>query len=195
MVFLSEFAFSSSQYPHCFLPLGLGSFGASPALLPPDSFLLSRPLPLPLQCLPFWDPAWEIPLPTFIPGTAGTELSSESGCPSKSFYFVPKVSVPNQLAQECTEKVMAKQSAYYTHLIAKAFGYCLGSVGQLTGSVYWALIVQLIKAVVWARVNIPLGLCLHLPPMSLLSQHRFDCLIGKMQYYFIIATIWFKENW
>lgn len=161
-------------------------------LIPSSSQDLSRFL---CSACPFWDPAREIPLPTFIPGTAGTELSSESGCPSKSFYFVPKVSVPNQQAQECTEKVMAKQSAYYTHLIAKAFGYCLGSVGQLTGSVYWALIVQLIKAVVWARVNIPLGLCLHLPPMSLLSQHRFDCLIGKMQYYFIIATIWFKENW
>lgn len=39
------------QYPHRFLPLGLGFFGASPALLLPDTFLLSRPLPLPPQCL------------------------------------------------------------------------------------------------------------------------------------------------
>lgn len=196
MASLSDFAFSSS----------LSTLTASYLwawvcleLVQPCSFLTPSSSPdlshfLRSAC-PFWDPTWETLLPTFIPGTAGTELSSDSGCPFKSFYFVPNVSVPNQLTQECTEKVMAKQSAYYTHLISKAFGCFLVSVGQLTASVCCSLIVQLIKAIVWAGVNIPPGLCLHLPPMSLLSQHRFDHLVGKNQYYFNIATNWFKEKW
>lgn len=175
MAFLSDFAFSSSLST---LTASYLWAWVSLELVQPCSFLTPSSSQDLCHCLrsacPLWDPAWETPLLTFIPGTAGTELSSDSGCPFKSLYFVPNVSVPNQLAQEwCTDKVMAQQSAYYTHLISKAFGCCLVFVGQLTGSVYCSLIVQLIKAIVWAGVNIPLRLFLHLPPMSLLSQHRF----------------------
>lgn len=72
------------------------------SFLTPSSLDLSHFLH---SACPFWDPAWETPLPTFIPGIAEIELSSDSG-PFKRFYFVPNVSVPTQLAQECTEKVM-----------------------------------------------------------------------------------------
>jgi len=40
---------------------------------------------------------------------------------------------------------MAQWFAYCTHLTSKSFGCYLVSVGQLTGSVYYFLIVQLIN--------------------------------------------------
>lgn len=186
--------FLFTQYPHCLLALGLGLFGASPTLLLPDTPSPDFSHSLCSAC-PFWDPAWETLLPTFIPGTAGTELSSDSGCPFKSLYFVPNVSVPNQLAQEYTEKVMAKQSAYYTHLISKAFGCCFVSVGQLTANVYCSLIVQLIKAIVWAGVNIPPWTTFAFTTNESAITAQIWPLVGKIQYYFNIATIWFKEKW
>lgn len=74
---------------------------------------------------------------------------------------------------------MAKQSAYYTHLISKAFGCYLVCVGQLTGSVYCSLIVQLIKAVVWAGVNNPLD---------------YACIFHQWGYHSTDLTIWLGKS-